>query len=222
MVKSSADSLLSVINDILDFSKIEAGKLDFESILFDPRQTLGNALKPLDFRAQQKGVELICDVEDAVPESVMGDPGRLRQVVVNLVGNAIKFTAEGEVVVRIETEPPPTPAQDNGQDDLCLHFSVTDSGTGVPLDKQKTILEAFSQADGSTTRKFGGTGLGLTICSRLVEMMGGRIWVESGPDRRGSTFHFTANLRVAVHSNVTVDVCPSGSVTVAMSPNTGS
>ena len=184
MVKASADSLLALLNDILDLSKIEAGKLDFESIDFNLRDTLEDALKTLSLRAHQKGLELICHLLPHVPEAVQGDPTRLRQVVVNLVGNAVKFTSVGEVVLRVD-------CGEAAEDDALLHFSVSDTGVGVPFDKQLTIFEAFSQVDGSTTRKYGGTGLGLTICSRLVEMMGGRIWVESEPGQ-GSTFHFTA------------------------------
>jgi signal transduction histidine kinase len=184
MVKTSADSLLSLLNDILDLSKIEAGKLDFETIDFNLRDTLEDAIKGLGLRAHQKGIELACHLLPHVPEAVQGDPTRLRQVIVNLVGNAIKFTTTGEVVLRVDRG-------EAAEDDALLHFAVSDTGVGVPFDKQQTIFEAFSQVDGSTTRKYGGTGLGLAICSRLVEMMGGRIWVESEPGQ-GSTFHFTA------------------------------
>ena len=187
MVKLSADSLLMVINDVLDFSKIEAGKLDFEQIAFDLRDSLGDAMNTLRFRAHQKGLELIYDVSADVPDVVVGDPGRVRQVIVNLVGNAIKFTEAGEVVVRVGL-------QSRDPEHVMLHFAVSDSGIGVPADKQKSIFEAFTQADGSTTRKFGGTGLGLTISTRLVAMMGGTIWIESEPSRPGSIFHFTARL----------------------------
>jgi PAS domain S-box-containing protein len=187
MVKASADSLLTVINDVLDFSKIEAGKLDFENIAFEPGRSLGEAMKPLAFRAHQKGLELIFEVSSNVPETVVGDPVRLRQVLVNLVGNAIKFTDQGEIVVRIDIE-------SHAENAVCLHFSVTDTGIGIPLEKQKTIFESFTQADGSTTRRYGGTGLGLAICMRLVKMMHGNIWVESRPAQRGSIFHFTATL----------------------------
>ena len=172
MVKTSADSLLSLLNDILDLSKIEAGKLDFETIDFNLRDTLEDAIKGLGLRAHQNGIELACHLLPHVPEAVQGDPTRLRQVVVNLVGNAVKFTSLGEVVLRVDSS-------ESAEDYALLHFSVSDTGVGVPLDKQQSIFEAFSQVDGSTTRKYGGTGLGLTICSRLVEMMGGRIWVES-------------------------------------------
>jgi signal transduction histidine kinase/CheY-like chemotaxis protein len=187
LVKLSAESLLSVINDVLDFSKIEAGKLEFEVLPFDLRESLGETMRSLGFRAHQKGLELIYDVQPDVPDSLIGDPGRLRQVLVNLVGNAIKFTECGEIFVTVERE-----EQVDGQ--IRLRFSVKDTGVGIPLDKQGKIFEAFSQADGSTTRKYGGTGLGLTICARLTEMMGGRIWVES--QGKSSTFYFTVCLEV--------------------------
>ena len=189
VVKESADSLLSVINDILDFSKIESGKLEFERIGFNIREAVGNAMKPFAFMAEQKGLELVCDVDSSAPGTLLGDPGRLRQVLVNLLGNALKFTEQGEIVVRVEVEV----EEDMGEEPVCLHFAVTDTGIGVPPEKQKSIFEAFTQADGSTTRKYGGTGLGLAICSRLVEIMEGRIWVESNPSKPGSTFHFTAH-----------------------------
>jgi two-component system, sensor histidine kinase and response regulator len=188
LVKLSADSLLLIINDILDFSKVEAGKLEFESIPFDLRESLGETMKALSHRAHQKGLELIYDVEPGVPESVVGDPTRIRQIVFNLIGNALKFTERGEVVLQVEQESRDT-------DSVFLHFSVSDTGVGIPADKQETIFEAFSQVDGSMTRRFGGTGLGLTICARLVEQMGGRIWVVSELGK-GSTFHFTALLMV--------------------------
>jgi two-component system, sensor histidine kinase and response regulator len=185
-VKTSADSLLTVINDILDFSKIEAGKLHLEEVDFDLRDSLGDTMKTLALRAQQKGLELACFIPRDVPDRVAGDPGRLRQVVVNLVGNAIKFTERGEVVVRVENA-----AQ--GPDGAFLHFAVQDTGIGIHKEKQQAIFNAFEQADASTTRRYGGTGLGLAISSRLVSLMGGRIWVESTPGQ-GSTFHFTARL----------------------------
>ncbi len=188
LVQLSAESLLGVINDILDFSKIEAGKMEFESLPLDLRESLGEIMKTLGFRAHQKGLELVYDIRPDVPPAVVGDEGRLRQVLVNLVGNAIKFTDRGEILVTVERE--------SGTDDgVRLHFSVRDTGVGIPADKQAKIFEAFSQADESMTRKYGGTGLGLTICNRLVGMMGGRIWVESQMGQ-GSTFHFTANLGV--------------------------
>ena len=177
-----------MINDILDFSKIEAGKMEFESIPFDLRENLGETMKTLGFRAHQKGLELVCDVRPDVPAAMLGDPGRLRQILVNLVGNAIKFTEQGEILVSVEQEW-------RAADGVCLHFSVRDTGVGIPAEKREKIFEAFSQADESMTRKYGGTGLGLTICGRLVGMMGGQIWVESQVGQ-GSTFHFTANLGV--------------------------
>jgi light-regulated signal transduction histidine kinase (bacteriophytochrome)/CheY-like chemotaxis protein len=183
MVKSSAESLLSLINDILDFSKIEAGKLDFEAIDFMLRDTLDDTIKVLGLRAQEKGIELACDILPDVPDGLVGDPTRLRQIVMNLVGNALKFTDAGEVVVKVEVE-------EEKDDDAILHFAVRDTGIGIPIDKQQLIFEAFTQADNSTTRQYGGTGLGLSISSRLVKMMGGRIWVASEIGC-GSTFHFT-------------------------------
>ena len=188
LVRLSAESLLSVINDILDFSKIEAGKLEIEEIPFDLRESLGETMKSLGVRAHQKGLELIYDVQPDVPEALLGDPGRIRQVLVNLVGNAVKFTEIGEIFINVEEE---------SHDDAvtCLHFMVKDTGLGIPADKQDTIFEAFAQVDGSMARKYGGTGLGLTICTRLVTLMGGAIWVESRPGQ-GSTFHFTLRLAV--------------------------
>ena len=188
LVHLSAESLLVVINDILDFSKIEAGKMEIESIPFDLRESVGETMRSLGFRAHQKGLELIYELRPDVPVAVLGDPGRLRQVLLNLVGNAIKFTEQGEILVSVELESQTPEA-------VCLHFSVKDTGVGIAADKQEKIFEAFSQADGSMTRKYGGTGLGLTICGRLIEMMGGRIWVES-QEGRGSTFHFTSCLGV--------------------------
>jgi two-component system sensor histidine kinase/response regulator len=203
-IKKSADALLSVINDILDFSKIEAGKLELEYSPFDLRESLGDTLNTLALRAHQKGLELACHIASDVPEIVIGDPVRLRQILINLVGNAIKFTECGEVVVDVAVsrltrkeaaEAPALPFESrlNEEDSThcLLHFSVRDTGIGIPADKQAQIFEAFTQADGSTTRRYGGTGLGLAISSRLVQRMGGRIWVESEPGR-GSTFHFTA------------------------------
>ena len=183
-VKASADSLLTLINDILDFSKIEAGKFDLDSIDFSLRDSLADAIKTLALRAHQKELELSFHVLPDVPDALVGDPGRLRQIIVNLVGNAIKFTNRGEVLVRVRVE-----SQTEGV--TRLHFAIADTGIGIPAEKQRLIFEAFSQADTSTTRTHGGTGLGLTICSRLVEMMNGSIWVESEP-REGSTFQFIA------------------------------
>ena len=188
MVKGSADSLLNVINEVLDFSKIEAGKLELESVEFDLRSSLESTLKVLALRAHEKNLELNCLVRPEVPEVLIGDPGRLRQIIVNLVGNAIKFTERGEITVRAE-------CQRQNHTELWLHFSVTDTGIGIPPDKQAGIFDAFAQADGSTTRRFGGTGLGLTISRRLVEMFGGRLWLESVAGE-GSTFHFTVHVGV--------------------------
>jgi len=189
MVQTSADSLLTVVNDILDFSKIEARQLSLDRINFNLRDTLNDALKALALRAHQKGLEIADFVQPEVPEWSLGDPGRLRQVLMNLVGNAIKFTEQGEVVVRVAVE---------GQtaDPVRLHFTVSDTGIGIPAEKQKGIFEPFVQADASTTRRYGGTGLGLAIATQLVALMGGRLWVESEPDK-GSTFHFTACMDLA-------------------------
>ncbi|MCC7417730.1 MAG: response regulator [Acidobacteria bacterium] len=186
LVKSSAHSLLTILNDILDFSKIEMRKLELERLPFSVRDHLAELLKPLALRAEQKGLELICHVLPDVPASALGDPGRLRQVLMNLVGNAIKFTERGQILVQVDVE-----SAANGT--VTLHYLVSDSGIGIPPGKQEQIFQPFRQADGSTTRRFGGTGLGLAISSTLVELMGGRIWVESQP-REGSTFHFTAAL----------------------------
>ncbi|MGP0074740.1 MAG: response regulator, partial [Bryobacteraceae bacterium] len=183
-VKYSADSLLTVINDILDFSKIEVGKLSLDPIEFNLRDHLGQAMKILAGRAHEKGLELACFVPPELPDFVVGDPVRLRQVILNLVGNAIKFTEKGEVVLRVELDEQDT-------DSMSLHFSVSDTGIGIPAEKQELIFEPFSQADTSTTRRYGGTGLGLSICSRLIGMMNGRIWLESEMGQ-GATFHFTA------------------------------
>jgi PAS domain S-box-containing protein len=184
-VRSSASSLLDLINDILDFSKVEARKLELDRVEFPLRDTLEDTLKVLAVRAQQKGIELACHVLPEVPDALVGDPERLRRIVVNLVGNAVKFTEQGEVVLR-------TALESRSGAEAVLHFSVTDTGIGIAPDKQKGIFEAFAQADSSTTRKYGGTGLGLAISSQLTELMGGRIWVESELGR-GSIFHFTAH-----------------------------
>jgi signal transduction histidine kinase len=185
IVKSSADGLLTIINDILDFSRIDAGKLDLDLIEFNPHDAIADTAKTVALRAHQKDLELIVDVDAAVPQTLRGDPARLRQILVNLLGNAIKFTHKGEVVLRVTTETA-TPKV------VVLHFSVRDTGVGIPLDRQKAIFEGFTQADNSTTRTYGGSGLGLTISSQLVQLMGGRIWLESEAGR-GSTFHFTAD-----------------------------
>ena len=190
-VKSSAEVLLTVINDVLDFSKVEAGRLDLEHIEFDLRDLAWETLKSLSIRADEKGLELTCGVDPDLPDVFVGDPGRLRQVLINLVGNAVKFTEKGEIVVRAGTE-----FRENNQ--ILLHFTVSDTGIGIPCEKHEHIFEAFTQADGSITRKYGGTGLGLAICRQLVEMMGGHIWVESDPGK-GSTFHFTASFGMGEH-----------------------
>ncbi len=195
LVRESSASLLTIINDILDVSKIEAGKLSMEIREFDLREVVLDTLKGLKVPASAKGLSLVCNVEPDVPTLVQGDPGRLRQILVNLTGNAIKFTARGEVVVAIERSA-------DGPD--ALHFSVRDSGIGIPAEKQSVIFEAFTQVDGSFTRRFGGTGLGLTIASRLVQMMGGRIWVQS-KEGQGSTFHFTARMEPARPPAVAID-----------------
>jgi signal transduction histidine kinase/DNA-binding response OmpR family regulator len=196
-VKSSADGLLTIVNDILDFSKIEAGKLEFDSIEFSLRDCLGDALKTVAVRADAKGLELAYDVSPDVPDMLKGDPGRLRQVVLNLVGNAIKFTQAGEVVLQVGVGP-------GKPDGVRLRFSVTDTGIGIPPEKQARIFEAFTQADGSSTRLYGGTGLGLTICAQLVTRMGGTVTVESEVGR-GSVFRFDADFGIAQDS-----VTPAG------------
>ncbi len=191
-VKLSADGLLNVINDILDFSKIEAGQLELDPAEFDIRETVDGVLKTLALRAHQKQLELACDIDADVPDLAVGDANRLRQVLLNLVGNAIKFTASGEVVVSARVD-----AADAAQP--LLRFSVRDTGIGIPVDRQQQIFSPFVQADSSTTRQYGGTGLGLTISMRLVTMMGGRIWVESEVGT-GSEFHFTISLSGAGHA----------------------
>ncbi|MDQ6873297.1 MAG: response regulator, partial [Gemmatimonadota bacterium] len=182
-VRSSADALLGIINDILDFSKIEARKLDIDTIDFDLRYTIDDTLRALAPRAHAKGLELACHVAPGVPPALGGDPSRLRQILVNLVGNAVKFTETGEVVVRVESEP-------IDEKRVALTFAVSDTGIGIPSEKHGNIFDPFTQADASTTRRFGGTGLGLTISSRLVALMGGSIRVESKPGN-GTTFRVT-------------------------------
>jgi PAS domain S-box-containing protein len=182
-VKLSADSLLGVINDVLDFSKMEAGKANLDVVDFDLRDRLETTLRTLALSADQKGLELLCDVAPTVPTVVKGDPGRLRQILVNLIGNALKFTADGEVVVKVE----PAAAADE------IHFTVSDTGIGIAPEKQSLIFDPFTQADNTTTRNYGGTGLGLAITKRLVGMMNGRMWVESRPGI-GSDFHFVVSL----------------------------
>jgi two-component system sensor histidine kinase/response regulator len=198
MVKSSAESLLSVINDILDFSKIEAGKLVLDPINFRLRDCLENTVRTVALRAHQKGLEIACDISADTPDALIGDPGRLRQIITNLTGNAIKFTSAGEVILQVSVET-------MGGDDAVLHFALSDTGIGIPDAKQRVIFEPFSQADSSTTRSYGGTGLGLAICSKLAAMMGGRIWLNSnlGP---GTTFHFTARFQLDPDAN---QLCPA-------------
>ena len=188
-VKTSADSLLTVINDILDFSKIEAGKLELDNISFNLRDSIEEVVKTLALRAHQKGLEVTCRVASDVPQCVVGDPTRLRQIIVNLVGNGIKFTERGEVGMEVVS-------QGREGDSIPLHFKVRDTGIGLAKEKQDLIFESFTQADGSTTRQYGGTGLGLTISKRLVTLMQGEIWVESELGQ-GSCFHFTVRLGVA-------------------------
>ncbi len=189
VVKLSSDSLLTIINDVLDFSKIEAGKYDLDMVDFNLPECLGTTLRTLALRANQKNLELLCEVDPAVPESVRGDPNRLRQILINLVGNAIKFTERGEVALCVRSV-------GSAPGDALLQFTVSDTGIGIPLAKQQHIFEAFTQVDSTNTRAHGGTGLGLAISSRLVHMMNGRIWVESQPGQ-GSHFHFTASLPAA-------------------------
>lgn len=198
-VKLSATYLLAVINDILDFSKIEAGKLDLDPIDFYLRDHLEETMTTLALRAHTKGLELICDVDEDVPDALIGDPCRLRQVIVNLIGNAVKFTGQGEVVVRVSllNESTPKGSLSLPQSEMCqLHFSVKDTGIGIPASKLGLLFKAFSQVDGSTTRKYGGTGLGLAISAQLVRLMDGQVWVES-EEAKGSTFHFTGRFGVS-------------------------
>jgi signal transduction histidine kinase/CheY-like chemotaxis protein len=184
--RRAGDNLLNVINDILDFSKVEAGQIELESIEFDLAEVVADALEIAGVRARAKGLQLSSRIQPNVPARLNGDPGRLRQILLNLLGNAIKFTERGEVSVAVELESPPS----------TLHFSVSDTGIGIPADRLSSIFESFSQADASTTRKYGGTGLGLAISKRFVELMGGRIWAESIVGV-GSTMHFTARLSIA-------------------------
>jgi PAS domain S-box-containing protein len=184
MAKSSADALLHLINEILDFSKIEAGKLELEAIGFNLRESIAHMFKPLVFRAGQKRIELVTNIAPEIPERLVGDPLRLRQILMNFTDNALKFTERGSITVNVASE-----AQSDGEQ--CLHFSVIDTGIGIPAEKQAVIFEAFAQVDGSTTRSYGGTGLGLAIASQLIEQMRGKVWIESTVGE-GTTFHFTA------------------------------
>ena len=196
-VKLSSDSLLTVINDILDFSKIEAGKIDLEAIDFNLRDCLESTLKTLALRADEKGLELLCEVRPDVPEMIQGDSSRLRQIVTNLVDNAIKFTGKGEVAVKVQV-------QTESDHYRVLHFTVSDTGIGIAEDKRESIFAPFAQAESSTTRNYGGTGLGLTISARLVAMMGGKLWVESELGR-GSQFHFTAQMKATDTEKIKAD-----------------
>lgn len=202
-VRTSAESLLTILNDILDFSKIEAGKLELDPLPFFLHETLDGVVRTLAFRAKEKAILLRCAVAPGTPDALIGDPGRLRQILINLIGNALKFTEHGEVVVEVKKaggKTQKTDPNDRNQDDrprpttdCLLEFSVRDTGIGIPPEKQRSIFDAFAQADGSTSRKYGGTGLGLAICRQLVEMMNGAVWVESAVGK-GSTFHFTVRL----------------------------
>ncbi len=187
-IKSSAESLMTLINDLLDFSKIEARKVELESTAFDLEDLMFETLAPLAIQAHRNKLDLICEIPPGQPTKLIGDPGRLRQILINLVGNAIKFTEEGEVVVSVGKS-------SQEQDDLVLHFTIADTGIGIPAEKQRIIFDVFAQADSSMTRKYGGTGLGLAISSQLVDLLGGRIWVES-EFGKGSRFQFTAQFRV--------------------------
>ncbi len=186
VVKSSGDSLLCVINDILDFSKVESGMLDLEPVEFSLTDLIADTMKPLALRAHQKGLELVYEIDGKIPPVLIGDSGRLRQILVNLVGNAIKFTERGEIVSSVRLV-----SSSDGQ--ANLHFTISDTGIGIPIDKQSLVFEAFAQADGSVTRNYGGTGLGLAICARLAGLMGGRVWLDSELGK-GSSFHFTIAL----------------------------
>ena len=199
-VKASAASLLTILNDILDFSKIESRRMELEAIRFPLRGLIHDTCKPMAATADEKGLELVCDIAPDVPDALVGDPMRLRQVLGNLLGNAIKFTASGHVLIQVALE-------SRSDARATLRFSVTDTGIGIPPGKHHTIFEAFSQADGSTTRQFGGTGLGLSISAMLVRMMDGRIWVESAPGD-GSTFHFTAAFDLADGVSVAAEGAP--------------
>jgi signal transduction histidine kinase/CheY-like chemotaxis protein len=194
MVKTSADALLIVINDILDFSKVEARQMNLDCVDFGLRDSLDGATRPLAFRAKQKGLELTSTIDPDVPDSLAGDPGRLRQVIVNLVGNAIKFTHEGSIQVRVSVD-------SRTEDAVILSFAVADTGIGIPSDKLALIFDPFAQADSSTTRIYGGTGLGLAIAAQLVRLMEGEIGVESRPGV-GSCFRFTAKLQMLRHAGV--------------------
>jgi len=214
VIQESGENLLLLINDILDFSKIEAGRLDLDDSPFDLRESLGDTMKSLAIRAHRKGLELLCHVAPDVPSAVSGDSTRLRQVVVNIVDNAIKFTERGEVILDVRRES----ASDR---EVVLHFAVRDTGIGIAPEKHKQIFGAFEQADTTTTRRFGGTGLGLAIAARLVELLGGKITVESAPGK-GSTFHFNIRLRLTPESDQTPPqrpAVPSGTRVLVVDDN---
>jgi PAS domain S-box-containing protein len=218
MIKSSSDRLLNIVNDILDFSRIEAGKLDLEKNTFNFSNTLNETLTLLNVKAKEKALRMTWQIQEEVPEYLIGDPERLTQVIVNLINNAIKFTEEGEIVITVDV-------REKGYETVLLHFSILDTGIGIPIDKQKAIFDAFVQADGSYSRKYGGTGLGLTITSQLVKMMGGDIWVQSGTlhhrrkddisdkERKGSIFHFTAHFELVIPSDITYEETEGGEET---------
>ncbi|HEY3738317.1 MAG TPA: ATP-binding protein, partial [Bryobacteraceae bacterium] len=213
IVKSSADSLLTIINDILDFSKIEAGKLELDPVRFNLRDLIEQTLMGMAIRAHEKGLELVCEIRPEVPDWILADPTRIRQVLVNLIGNAIKFTSAGEVSVTL--------TKVSGAGPLTLHWAVRDTGIGIPPQKQKAIFDAFAQADGSTTRRYGGTGLGLTISKRLVAAMGGDLGVESRPGE-GSTFLFTIQAQPAPSEQTApspAEICLAGADVLIVDDN---
>jgi CheY-like chemotaxis protein len=215
MARLSAHSLLELLNDILDFSKIEAGRLEVNPIEFSLRQCVSDCSRIFRFMAQQKNLSFDTRVEDAVPDRLVGDPLRLRQILTNLIGNAIKFTVQGRVELLVATEHAAAGIVASGEEanEVTLRFSVSDTGIGIPAAQQQMIFEAFRQADGSTTRKYGGTGLGLAICSRLVDLMGGTISVDSEPGR-GSTFHFTSRFQCAPQAALPAEVRPVDSISL--------
>ncbi|MEW6427485.1 MAG: response regulator [Thermodesulfobacteriota bacterium] len=216
MIRSSGDRLLSVINDILDFSRIEAGKLELERIAFSFRSAVAEVVEILRIKANEKHLRLVTHIDDDVPDGLLGDPGRLAQVIVNLIGNAIKFTAQGEVCLQVRLGEVPSSRE------VLLHFTVRDTGIGISDDKRKMIFDAFSQADTSFSRRYGGSGLGLTISAHLVRLMGGNIWLDDsgtprpgrdgcrkGGDGRGAVFHFTVHLPVVTTARATGDRPPA-------------
>jgi CheY-like chemotaxis protein/nitrogen-specific signal transduction histidine kinase len=211
MAKSSADSLLSVINDVLDFSKIESGQIVFELRDIDLRETIAATVKTFAVRAREKGLDLHVDIAGEVPGRLVTDAHRLRQVLTNLIGNSLKFTHEGNIAIRVSLEEP-APA---GAKNVALHVEVQDTGIGIPTHQQAHIFEPFQQADGSTTRKYGGTGLGLSISSRLVEGMGGRLWVDS-QSGRGSAFHFTIRVGIGATTSGRAALTAAGRPSVSL------